>query len=142
LFNFDGLLGSVGGSLGEMPTNSKLPNLFSSCKEEPEDSALFPDESKCIPNSMSNTNTPPRPPTVANTTQLLDTSPLEREGTRSHVETKSLITDLPIDKIEKVTGPAVPPIAPASDKLQTQTDIDSLWSESWQEISSVAEAEE
>jgi hypothetical protein len=96
-------------------------------------SFLF-EESAWTAHDSETRNTPPRPPTVTNTTQLPDTSPLDREGAVSQVDTKSLTTDLSIDKIEKVTDLASP-ITPTSDRLHTHTDIDSLRSESWQEIS-------
>jgi hypothetical protein len=99
--------------------------------------------SKYMPIDIINTNTPPSPPNVTNTTQLPDTSPVDNDGAVSQVDTKSLNTDLSIDRIEKETGPSSPDIPTlTSDRLHTHTDIDSLWFESWQEIWRRAGSEE
>jgi hypothetical protein len=89
-----------------------------------------------MPIAIINPNTPPRPPNVTNTIQLPDTSPVDNAGVVSQVDTKSLNTDLSIDSIEKDTAPPSPDTSTlTSDRLQTHTDIDTLWSKSRQDIS-------
>jgi hypothetical protein len=75
-------------------------------------------------------NNRPTPPTVTSTTQLSATSPLDREGTVSQVDTKSVTTDFSIDSREKDTEPLLePPRDPREDKSQRQVVTDSLDSE-------------
>jgi hypothetical protein len=71
-------------------------------------------------------NDRPTPPTVANTIQLFATSPLDREGSVSQVDTKSLTTDFSIDSREKDTEPLINWVV---DKSQRQVVTDSLDSE-------------
>jgi hypothetical protein len=96
-----------------------------------------------MPIAIINPNTPPSPPNVTNTTQLPDTSPVDNVGAVSQVDTKSLNTDLSIDRREKDKSPPSPDTPTlTSDRLQTHTDIDSLWSESWQDIARREEEED
>jgi hypothetical protein len=96
-----------------------------------------------MPIAIINPNTPPSPPNVTNTTQLPDTSPVDNVGAVSQVDTKSLNTDLSIDRSEKDTGPpSLDTPTLTSDRLHTHTDIDSLWAESWQDISRREEEED
>jgi hypothetical protein len=88
-----------------------------------------------MPIAIINPKTPPSPPNVTNTTQLPDTSPVDNAGAVSQVDTKSLNSDLSIDRIEKETAPSPDTPTLTSDRLHTHTDIDWLWSESRQEIS-------
>jgi hypothetical protein len=104
-------------------------------------SDLFSNTSRWIPNAIIKTKKPPRPPNVTNTTQLPDTSPLDREGADSQVDTKSVKTDLWTEKIEKDTEPVSPSPTPTAERLHIHTVIESSESESSQKTSLVEETE-
>jgi hypothetical protein len=82
-----------------------------------------------LPRTISRKDTP-TPPTVTNTTQLPVTSPLDKDGTVSQVDTNSVTTDFSIERREKDTEPPLESSNdPREDKLQRQVVTVSLDSE-------------